>query len=659
MFRRDSLILAAVLTAMISADVWAQEGPPPPGVQVWNGDVLAPWQDLTLPDAAEPPGPITIVGTRNGTFSGKVILGSAEPIQGLRAEMSALACGKEKIPVSRVQVRYPRYMRYSGWQSVARAVSEFDALEETPPKEVALITERMKPGYWDIGKVKFNHAYQPIWVTVAVPADASPGDYQGRLKITLGGAKPFVVPVTLKVCGWRLPDPQDYVTFVEFIQSPESVALRYEVPLWSEKHFKLMEKSLALLGRSGNRSVYIPLISETNQGHDETMVRWIKDGDPSTPLGAGTYKHDFTVLEKYLDAALEHMGRPRNVVLYVWDVFLEGGSFELGDGKKKTDLDFLSDEAREDRMSYRGKGPRVTLLDPSTGKRTKLTLPEYSDPRARALWKPLLEELRARLKKRGLEGSMTLGAAGDAVPSKATVSLFADLLPGTPWMEHTHGFYGGPTQLKGLGARVKYIAIVFYHNRREPRSRFYEWKDTEPEIVYYPRGRPHNSPLPTYRLTAEENASGLLRGFGRVGADFWPVLKDKRGRMVGRISQGRFPKSMWRNLDIRQTLLEPGPDGAISTVRFEMMCEGVQESEARIFVEGALLRKKIDGDLARRCQEVLTGRDEAMRKYHGTGKGNKGPSDDSYTAYVKSGWQERSERLYNLAAEVAKALERE
>ncbi|HUW58849.1 MAG TPA: hypothetical protein VMZ92_19590, partial [Planctomycetota bacterium] len=101
------------------------------------------------------------------------------------------------------------------------------------------------------------------------------------------------------------------------------------------------------------------------------------------------------------------------------------------------------------------------------------------------------------------------------------------------------------------------------------------------------------------------------------------------------------------------------PDGAISTVRFEMMCEGVQESEARIFVEGALLRKKIDGDLARRCQEVLTGRDEAMRKYHGTGKGNKGPSDDSYTAYVKSGWQERSERLYNLAAEVAKALERE
>ncbi|HUU43962.1 MAG TPA: glycoside hydrolase domain-containing protein, partial [Planctomycetota bacterium] len=641
---------AAALTAMISADAWAQQGAPPPGVQVWNADILAPYRDFMPPDADGPLAPITIVGTRNGTFSGKVVLGSAGPIEGLRAEMSALECGNAKIPASATQVRYPRYMRYSGWQSVARAVAEFDALEKTPPKEVALITERMKPGYWDIGKVKFDHAWQPIWVTVSVPADAAPGDYRGNLKITVGDAKPFAVPVTLKVSGWRLPDPQDYVTFVEFMQSPESVALRYEVPLWSDQHFKLMEKSLKLLGRIGNRSVYIPLIAETNQGHDETMVRWIKDGEK--------YRYDFTVMEKYLDAVERNMGRPRNVVLYVWDIFLEGGSFELGDGKNKTDLDFLSEEARQDRMSHRGKGPNVTLLDPPTGKLTRLTLPQYSDPKARALWKPLLDELRARLKKRGLEDAMTLGAACDAVPSKETVAFFTDLLPGTPWMEHTHGFYGGPQRLQAHGATIKYVAIVFFHTIPKTSSRFHEWTEGEPAVVYYPRGRPHNVPITDYRLTAEEYSSGKMRGFGRVGADFWPVLKDKRGRMVGRISQGRFPKSLWRNLDIRQTLLEPGPEGAISTVRFEMMCEGVQENEARLFVERALLSKKISGDLADRCREVLDERAEALKRYRTGAARNKSTTDEAYLEYVAS-WQERSERLYRLAAEVAKALERE
>ena len=150
----------------------------------------------------------------------------------------------------------------------------------------------------------------------------------------------------------------------------------------------------------------------------------------------------------------------------------------------------------------------------------------------------------------------------------------------------------------------------------------------------------------------EENASGDLRGFGRVGADFWPVLKDKKGVPVGAISQGRFPKSAWRNLDIKLSLLDPGPEGALSTVRFEMMCEGVQESEARIFVEGALARKEIQGELAERVKAVLDERDEALRRYRANWKTDMGAN---YESYVTSNWQERSGKLYSAAAEVARA----
>jgi len=624
-------------------------------IRVWNGDVLAPYQDLLLPDAAEPLQPITIVGTRNGSFSGKVVLGSAKPIRRLRAEMGPLECGNHRIPVSAVQVRYPRYTRRGGWNSVAKAVTTFDTLEETAPKEIGLITKRMKPGYWDIGKVKFNHAYQPIWVTVTVPTDAAPGDYRSSLRITVVGAKPVVVPVKLKVCPWKLPDAENYETYVDFVQSPESVALRYEVPLWSDRHFKLMEKSLALLGRSGNRSVYIPLICETNFGHDQTMVRWIREGNG--------YRYDFTVMEKYLDMVEKHMGTPRNVVLYVWDIFLDGGDFTVKVDKKKgtrSSLAILGEEVQKDRFAHRGKGPRVTLLDPATGRTEKLWLPQYRDPKAHALWKPLLAELQERLNKRGLGEAVALGMAGDAVPAKPVIDFFKTHLPRAGWMIHTHGFYGGPKRLKQRGALTRHITIVFVFDRRAPRSRFYEWDGSTPGISFYPRGRPHNVPISDYRASAELNASGQLRGFGRVGADFWPVLKDKRGRRRGRISMGRFPKSRWRNLDIRQTLLEPGPEGALSTVRFEMTCEGIQESEARIFVESALVRKKISGELAKRCKRILDERDEAIGITNQGARARTKPDQKrkAYETFIAN-WQIRSEKLFDLAADVAKALERE
>ena len=40
--------------------------------------------------------------------------------------------------------------------------------------------------------------------------------------------------------------------------------------------------------------------------------------------------------------------------------------------------------------------------------------------------------------------------------------------------------------------------------------------------------------ITTFRMMGEMNVAGGLRGFGRMGADFWSVLKDRRGRTVGR-----------------------------------------------------------------------------------------------------------------------------
>jgi hypothetical protein len=87
-------------------------------------------------------------------------------------------------------------------------------------------------------------------------------------------------------------------------------------------------------------------------------------------------------------------------------------------------------------------------------------------------------------------------------------------------------------------------------------------------------------------------------------------------------------------------LFAPGPNGPVTTVRFENACEGIQLAEARIFIEKALAdrAKRLPADLGRRCQELLDLRTNVLR------------------GMVLSGWQDRDRRLFELAGEVARVM---
>jgi hypothetical protein len=118
-------------------------------------------------------------------------------------------------------------------------------------------------------------------------------------------------------------------------------------------------------------------------------------------------------------------------------------------------------------------------------------------------------------------------------------------------------------------------------------------------------------------------------------------------------------------------MLAPGRDGAVATHRFEMIREGLQEAEARVFIDRALVEKKITGELAKRCQEILDERTRAMLRgatplYISRAAWRDHPvnehawwsgcSEAGYQWFITSGWQDRSKRLYDAAAEVAEKL---
>ena len=625
----------------------------PKGVQVWNSDPLAYDTDLDFGDPNEPLRPIAIAGTRAGVFSGKVVVGSDQPLKGLRASMGALTRigGGGEIAPAAARVRYASpnstQIRTIGhYRAVLTA--RFDPLEETPPDEAPVRVRAIKSGLLKPGQPKpVFGAVVPVWLTIRVPGDVSAGDYHGTLTVTAEGIKPVLVPVHLTVHAWKMPPPHEFRTFVDLIQSPDSVALYYDTPLWSDRHFQLIEKSFSLMGEVGNKTVYVPLICQTSFGNEQTMVRWVKQPD-------GKYTYDFSVLDRYLDLYARHCGSPEAVCLDVWDVFLEGG--EINVNAHQTDMKFQKS----------GRGPIVTQLNPATGEVADLQLPLYTKTEeSKALWKPLAEQLRLRMKARGWEDRMVLALASDANPSREVVQFFQEILPGARWMVATHdnkvALHGIPYALREVVYALKFTTYPEVKTRLGWKNSKFRYPAKGGEwfsqtTVQFPRNMHEWAPLTTWRLLVEWNIMGSQRGFGRFGADFWPALKNKRGQRVGVVSS-RYPDRVWPTLGIEfgtPAVLGAGKDGALSTARLEMIREGVQECEARIFLEEALLddgrKAKLGEALAGRCRAALNERTLAIER-------GCGGAQIGCRWYLASGWRQRSGELYALAAEVAAKLD--
>ena len=146
---------------------------------------------------------------------------------------------------------------------------------------------------------------------------------------------------------------------------------------------------------------------------------------------------------------------------------------------------------------------------------------------------------------------------------------------------------------------------------------------------------------------------GITSGFGHIG--WCPNLANNSSEVsLGgrRGSHGCF--GFWQIAFPRfGHLLGKGTSGPVPTIRSEAFRENIQEAEARISIEEGLLdegkKARLGDDLAARCRALLDERIRVCLHAHGPG----------LPWFVSSGWKERTEELFRLAGEVAKALEDE
>jgi len=594
---------------------------PGKGFLAWNQSILRKVFTSDYPDPFTPLQPVRLTGARGGTFAGQVVVGHDRPIKGLRTEVSGLR-GPGRIPASAVRVRYAVPDGPALKRGGPRA---FDSLEESPPAVVPVYSAG-------------GGAIQPLWITVTIPPDAPAGDYTGKIVVRADGLKSIVVPLEVRVIDWAMPDAKSFTVRMDVVESPESVAMAYGVPMWSEAHLKLLDKVFSLLAPLSVRTLYITCVRRTHFGNEHAMVRWIRRPD-------GQLEPDLSVVEKYLDVAVKHLGAIPGVILYCWEPSRSMGHAGGAGGPGRTN----------------DKPILLTFVDPKTGRLKRRKGPAWGTPESRQLWTKLVKAMRPVLARRGLADSMLFGLIGDNRPTKQAMDDIAAAAPDAKWAAHSHYYVtkwrgyevGMATSLWGIGCVPVDPA----------QGRGYGWRNPF-WLNYYPREVSPLSPLVDYR-TKIENWMGArsrslkkyskargARGLGRLGADFWKVLKDSRGARVASLA-GRYPESYWGQLNLNYgvpNLLGMGKDGPVATVRSEAFRENIQEMEARIFIERALLDKAkravLGDDLARRCREAL---DERIRlALHAPGEG--------MVWFVSSDWNRRTERLFRLAAEVAKQL---
>jgi len=606
-------------------------------LDVWTEDIHRRVLNRTVPEAGARPPTVRMVGVRNGAFNAQVLVRGRTPLTALKAHSSDLTDTRGgRLAASAVQVRYgvARSLREQavllsegrGWHvpfSFSRAVTA-----HVP----AARTRKERQAAWDVLRL-FDHLSdrppetvpageaQSIWLTVNVPRGAAPGVYRGALTINAsadGAALKRRVPIRVDVIDWTLPDRRSSSLFVGLHHSPYTVAAHYKIAPWSERHWALETESLKRLGEIGNDLLMLPLTSNAYKetGARESIVPWVRKPD-------GSYGYDLRTLDRYLDLVVRHMRRPRAVIFVV-----------------------LVGPTHHRPLA----APTVTVIDDARDTRFDLALPAYDAPEAERLWKPYVEAVAGLMKRKGLGDAMHWGIFYDYAREgdvfKAT-TLLSRLAPDVGWARSSHN---GGRLPKGRGRVSLDLRLRGFRQPFERSGQVVSrmgWRDPAGPVLFPRSASSTRALMPfdslwAFRTTMECASVYGARGISRIGADCWKPF---------RFGEWFMP--------MVHSVLYPGPNGAESSATFEVLREGIQETEARVALERWMSDAATPDPAEGPQPSAVSGEAKRLLDERIMWIGAV-PTWPPYTPIggYHGGWQARSRALFAVAARAAKTERR-
>ena len=588
------------------AELRAQENP---ARKWWNPRPRAlPTRGLETGNPFDPLRPVRITVPRNGVCAGVAVVSDRRGVKGVSAQVSPLAGpGGATLKPEAIEIRYAAQQHESLF---------CDVLLPAPPEGAKNV---------------------PVWLLASAPKDQSPGWYTGTLSLSANGQQ-FQVPVEVLVAAFALPAPRDNRSTVGMIHSPDTLALHYGVKPWSDKHFALMEKTIAMMGQLGSDVVHVPVILHTYRGVKTGMIRWVKQGDG--------YRRDYSALETYLDQWTKHCGPPKALAL---DMYSAQHDPEVIDARDKV----FNARPRNEKKPL----PKVTLLDPASGDMTELEAPWIGAPAGEPFWRPVFDEVRQIVRRRGWpESVIMIGEVQDDRPTIPFVKLMEQWAPYARWSFFSH-FIG---DARSLGAKERSgeqrvqddgrwivlprMEVGYGAMPHEPMSPAMTPQDdsrrkmtalvagTSRTNIIQPSSSPSGSTPEAYRTIVWWTGNSA-----HYGMDYW-ILSGK-GRLHGSLGMltASAPVSM----------TAPGPEGPLPTVRFQMYREAVQEAEAWLTIVGTCATREDD-----RAKAYMALYRDAVNLY---ARGGGVENSSVPLAKVSLGWVGAIARAYEAAGELVGA----
>jgi len=178
---------------------------------------------------------------------------------------------------------------------------------------------------------------QQVWIECHVPVEAMSGTYTGTVKLythtmfedeRLEDEARF----TLIVKDVVLPEARDYRFYLDLWQHSSNIARQYQIDLWSDEHFTLLERYLAVLSRLGQKVATL-IVSEIPWSGQGSFHDWEPaDFYEYSMIGVtrkrdGSFQYDFSALDRYV-ALAERYGMAQELevfgLLNIWQMPEDG-----------------------------------------------------------------------------------------------------------------------------------------------------------------------------------------------------------------------------------------------------------------------------------------------------------------------------------------------
>ena len=307
-------------------------------------------------------------------------------------------------------------------------------------------------------------------------------------------------------------------------------------------------------------------------------------------------------------------------------------------------------------------------------------------------WKAVLDGICERFDTRGWpKETVMLGTTADRWPRPETTEFYQSIAPETGWYNFSHkydSFFGDHPdprfrRAKDTGLRIGQVVTAWPPQIEWPREDgiLGGWNLEFPNYSYMrnfmARSRPFRQwrmlpeastatsrepawKLRSYELGGWQQHKASTAGFDRMPFDFWSSQAGRSSigpRKSEVLRHTAFPGICRNNIG---WLVLPHEGGPVPTICYEMLREGLQEREARIVLEEALLNHadRLPEDLEKQCRDLLRLRLKALTHEGALNVWAIGwvISEGRTDFGMPENWREVTARLFDLAGEVQHVL---